>query len=735
MPTNPDVAQASDAHERVTDIFVKGEPVEIHSKAEGWGEYPALAISDASVYVAYGVRRGNRSQLYLCEIPRGEGRHRLRKVAIDKGGEGEFCPSIALSDTEGLWVAWNSYRDDGWSVWACTLEGGEVLSPMLISSEEGFNSQVKVAAGEGSVWFAWVQWYGGQYRVVGRRFSGGRLEPTVTVYEGLEPVGRPDILVLGERRVMFVWDEFTGDRWVIRLRELKKGKMRNVETVGDGAYANDWEPRIVGSGDQVMLAWHRVPGVSDRCQPSASLLGKATFTQGIDRPEDDETWRVDCFRDGTGGNWIAWATRHGYRRTTLYLRRISEETFSRTCRLVFPMKRTFINTFDCRCDDKLVLAYEHSGSVFLYELEIPNMPAVGLPAKVSVSLDSRSAGHRPPVRPDVSYATCYGSESLHVYFGDDHNHTSFSDGRAYPDISATLARRWRNLDFMAITDHDITITPGEFAWTSTAAALLTDEGRFVCIPGLEEGWGWAREDYGHWTVLFPHEGELLLFEDGMVPEDLFAFAKEHDAILIPHHVGISWAAYDWDHFDPEVEPVVEVCSKHGIFESMEGNEDRLDVAAGSFVQDGLARGHRFGLIGASDSHNCFKAMSTEYGLMGVYAPTLTRESILGAIRKKRTYALTGGHIVIDFRCNGKLMGESVHRSDVLFFTGYVASPEGITSVEIVSDGRVVHHQDVGMPQCDLELRLNAPRKETYYYLRTETGSGNRAWSSPVWIIP
>jgi hypothetical protein len=288
---------------------------------------------------------------------------------------------------------------------------------------------------------------------------------------------------------------------------------------------------------------------------------------------------------------------------------------------------------------------------------------------------------------------------------------------------------------MAITDHDITITPGEFAWMSTASAVLTDQGQFICIPGLEEGWGWAREKYGHFTVLFPREGELLLFKDGMVPEDLFAFCRKHDAILIPHHVGISWAAYDWNHFDPGVEPVVEICSKHGIFESMEGNEDRPDVAPGSFIQDGLALGLRFGLIGASDSHNCFKAMTTESGLMGVYAPSLTREAILGAIRKKRTYALTGGSIIIDFRCNGKLMGEAVHRSDVLFFTGYVASPEGVTAIEIISDGRVVHREDVRAPEFDLHLRLDAPRQETYYYLRTETGSGNRAWSSPVWIIP
>jgi hypothetical protein len=200
-------------------------------------------------------------------------------------------------------------------------------------------------------------------------------------------------------------------------------------------------------------------------------------------------------------------------------------------------------------------------------------------------------------------------------------------------------------------------------------------------------------------------------------------------------VGISWASYDWDHFDSQVEPVAEICSKHGVFESMEGNETRPDVVEGSFIQDGLARGHRFGLIGASDSHNCFEAMTTEFGLMGVYAPTLTRSSILDAIKKKRTYALTGGRIIIDFRCNGKFMGEALHHSDILFFEGYVASTGTITSVEVVSNRDIVHDEDIAAGEAVISLRLDAPREEAYYYLRVKTDSGHRAWSSPVWVLP
>jgi hypothetical protein len=265
--------------------------------------------------------------------------------------------------------------------------------------------------------------------------------------------------------------------------------------------------------------------------------------------------------------------------------------------------------------------------------------------------------------------------------------------------------------------------------------MLTEAGDYVCLHGYEPSKGWAQHDYGHWNLLFPGDAKVFQFEEGMTPRDLKAFAVEHDAALIPHHIGKKFAPYDWDYFDQDVERVVEICSIHGIFETYGGNEDNPDMVPGKFVQDGLARGYRFGIVGASDFHNCFKALAGEYGLTGVYVPSLDAASIFEALRRRRTFGLTGGRIVVDFRCNGRFMGEEIEGAGDLRFTGYVASPDTIVAVRIVSDGETVFERADNSREVSFEWHCPSSDTDVYYYLRAETAKGDYAWSSPIWTGP
>jgi hypothetical protein len=507
-----------------------------------------------------------------------------------------------------------------------------------------------------------------------------------------------------------------------------------VHRVSGARPSYSWEPRLAGSGQTCLATWQSVPDGDTKCRPAAALRGGTAIENGIDRPEDSETWRVGCFTDDAGQAWIAWVTRIMYRSTKLYLRRISASGMSEACTIEIPMQKNFINTFDCQADRNVALAWEYSGSVFFIEFGIPSLrDEEGSP---------EVAGSAPPESLKVSlcpeplaYTTEYGSEQLHVYFGDYHNHTSFSDGRAYPDISMLLGRDHRCLDFICITDHDVTLTPGEFAWNNTVADLLTENGTYVCLHGYEPSKGWAQHDFGHWNMLYPGDGQVFQFEEGMTPRDLNAYAAAHNAVLIPHHVGKKFAPYDWDYFDPDVERVVETCSIQGIFETYKGNEDQPDMVPGKFIQDGLARGYRFGLVAGSDYHNCFAALRDECGLTGVYVPALDAASIFEALKKRRTFALTGSRIVVDFRCNGKFMGEEVKGAEGLRFSCYAASPDIISAVRIVSDGVTVFEQTYDLPEVSFAWETEAPDHEAYYYLRAMTSKGDYAWSSPIWSVP
>jgi len=74
----------------------------------------------------------------------------------------------------------------------------------------------------------------------------------------------------------------------------------------------------------------------------------------------------------------------------------------------------------------------------------------------------------------------------------------------------------------------------------------------------------------------------------------------------------------------------------------------------------------------------------------VLASELTRDAIFDAIRNRRTYALTGDRIAVDFRLNGRVMGTELpytrRRELAVAVTGW----DQIDRVEILKNNRVLH---------------------------------------------
>jgi len=202
----------------------------------------------------------------------------------------------------------------------------------------------------------------------------------------------------------------------------------------------------------------------------------------------------------------------------------------------------------------------------------------------------------------------------------------------------------------------------------------------------------------------------------------------------------------WDALDSELTPAVEICSVHGAFE-YQGNEPirHRGGAQGCFVRDGLARGLRFGLVGGSDQHGliwhhgvCWKRNAFRAGLTGVWAPALTREAILDAIRARRTFATTGVKLQIRFSVADALMGSAVETADPPAIRVDVAVPpeEGrLAWLQIVRNGTVVHRYG-GEGQRSRYTFVDEhaqPGATSSYYLRVTLADGNMAWSSPIWV--
>src|SRR5690606_26580151 len=85
---------------------------------------------------------------------------------------------------------------------------------------------------------------------------------------------------------------------------------------------------------------------------------------------------------------------------------------------------------------------------------------------------------------------------------------------------------------------------------------------------------------------------------------------------------------------------------------------------GYFVQDALANGLRFGIIGGSDAHGLIwhhkmsrKRDAYRAGLAVLLAPECTRHALFDAMKKRRAYGTTGTKPRVEFRVNNHLMGE------------------------------------------------------------------------------
>jgi hypothetical protein len=176
---------------------------------------------------------------------------------------------------------------------------------------------------------------------------------------------------------------------------------------------------------------------------------------------------------------------------------------------------------------------------------------------------------------------------------------------------------------------------------------------------------------------------------------LTAFAKEKKAFAIPHHVAYKqgWRGANWDYFDPDVTPVVEIFSEHGCTESdrapfpmiLHSNGGR---STSNTVDYQLRRNKRFGFVASSDDHFGYPGAWGE-GVVGVWAGDLSSASLFDAIRKRRTIAATGDRIALDFSLNGNPLGSEIPWTDARRIEVSAAGQDAIKMLELVKNGRVV----------------------------------------------
>ncbi|HZM37355.1 MAG TPA: hypothetical protein VFC18_23050 [Burkholderiales bacterium] len=293
-----------------------------------------------------------------------------------------------------------------------------------------------------------------------------------------------------------------------------------------------------------------------------------------------------------------------------------------------------------------------------------------------------------------------------IVYGDIHNHNAHGYGVGSIERSLEVART--HLDFFAFTGHsswhDMPSMEGarerhwidgfkrlKDTWARVQQVIAEGnrDGEFCAFLGFE----WHSSRWGDQCVVFPRDHRPLFYAEE--PEKLRRFCLEERALMIPHHLAYPKGrrGVNWEVFREDCTPVVEIYSEHGNSEDDRGPYSFFTHSMGGRETSNTARaaleaGLRFGFVGSSDDHAGFPGAYGE-GLMAALVADFSREGIFEAIRARRTYALTGDRIELDFSVEGEPMGASIDAGKKVNVALAARGRDELDVVEVIQDGRVV----------------------------------------------
>ena len=380
-----------------------------------------------------------------------------------------------------------------------------------------------------------------------------------------------------------------------------------------------------------------------------------------------------------------------------------------------------------------------------------------------------------------------------LVWADLHGHSRLSDGTGTPVDYFAYARDVARLDVVALTDHDhwgprpLDQDPAAAERILDAARSFHAPGSFVTLPGYE----WTSWLHGHRHVLYfeaqedfeaPADvetrtdlaaGERAGAREALDPmpiyssldpatdrpDELWAALRGRRALTFAHHSAGEPVATNWAYRpDPELEPVTEIVSVHGSSEASDGPTPVRGGIPGYFVRDVLLHGERLGFIGSGDSHDGHPGLaqiaSGQSGLAGIMTSALDRESLLEAMRARRTFATNGIRPFLSVTIDETTMGGSlvtgaerhtlrvryeatapIARVD-LVRSGQIASleapedlPFDVSDTSDTSD--TSDPPDASRQSLRLVRTIPGLAPGEFHYVRIVQEDGGAAWSSPI----
>ncbi|MFG1922341.1 DUF3604 domain-containing protein [Cryptosporangium sp. NPDC048952] len=673
-----------------------------------------------------------------------------------------------IATPDGLEVVWQGPHGTGFGIWSRRYSGGTWGETVLASDGAAGNAWDPAVAAlpDGRSVYAWSEYVDGSYRVVVRIGDGPirpisagtdyalhpslavttdgaiwcafdliavhghggsgptRLRPTAELAEAPAVVGARDS---GDSVPPELLPDVTATLRVVRIDDdaLQEapGLGETLNVVPGGL------PRLVADARGGLAVAYRVhrqlPLMTYYWEVAAQTLGPDGWSAPVTFGGSDGTLEEPAVAAGKTGTVIAWQADGRLERSLTW----TEGFGGRECPVLL----------------------EHLGSVVWHGMHgvgvirSATVPAAGGPAGAPRPVQIVESNERRESRtwldaPQPRYTTDVDGQQLTLYWGDLHRHSLVSRCTSgdEPSLEDFYRYGWDvcDYDFWAVTDHSE--NSSEYQWWSIQkiADLFRVDDRFVPFYGFE----WTGNT-GHQNVIYGSvdRGAPIYssFAQGsQTPDELWASLRRHPnypALTIPHHPGSAMIPYDWNYADPEYLRLVEV------FQACRGNYEADGVFRqysdatrhGTFVADGLAAGHRFGLIASSDHGN-----GASY--VGAFAVNLTRESVFDSLRNRRVFGATTRDVLVDVRIGGAFMGREIRSTGEIDIEVYARGYRDLARIQLVRNGETIRElrPELSKPEGHLELPVRIEFGQsaitTDWSGRLTIDDGGEILATPYW---
>ncbi len=314
----------------------------------------------------------------------------------------------------------------------------------------------------------------------------------------------------------------------------------------------------------------------------------------------------------------------------------------------------------------------------------------------------------------------HDGKELSFYRGEVHAHTADSDGSGTVEQAMAYARDVGKVDYFAITDHCCYLTIDDVMRQKAVADRYNKHGEFAALYGYEVGWGKEFGFFGHMNVLNP--GSWFAPAASTTLPELYAQLEEHpDAVAMFNHPCDRWGNFgNYAHRTPTVDR--RVCL--------------AEIKRAEFDPEYallLARGWHAAPVANEDNHQMDWTTKTQATGV-VLAHSLTRENVLDAFRRGRTYSTMDNTMRIRYRVNGKWLGTRLKRPKKLLAEIEITTEraQGIGEIALVAEDNIVVASVKAGPRKTFFWKIELDPNFDYYYLKITNGQ-TYSVTSPVYV--